>query len=63
MLSIDTIARGVVNVSVPLSFDTGLLLIKNAAYINSKRLKSYTSGSSAAVGSLESVVINVNVQL
>ena len=54
MLSIDTIARVVVNasrsVAVPSSFDTGLLLIKDANFTSSKRLKSYMSATAAAAG-------------
>ena len=54
MLSIDTIARVVVNasrsVAVPSSFDTGLLLIKDANFTSAKRLKSYASSSAAAAG-------------
>ena len=42
MLSISTIARVVVNasrtVSVPTSFDTGLMLLKDANYAAAKRL-------------------------
>ena len=56
MLSIDTIARVVVNasrsVAVPSSFDTGLLLIKDANFTSSKRLKSYASSAAAAVALL-----------
>ena len=52
MLSIDTIARVIVNasrsVAVPSSFDTGLLLIRDANFTAAKRLKSYTSASVAA---------------
>ena len=54
MLSISTIARVVVNasrsVSVPSSFDTGLLLIKDANYAAAKRLKIYSSAAEAAAG-------------
>ena len=54
MLSIDTIARVVVNASrsiaVPSSFDTGLLLVKDANYSATKRLKTYTSATEAASG-------------
>ena len=54
MLSIDTIARVVVNASrsaaVPSSFDTGLLLVKDSAFAADKRLKAYTSASAAAAG-------------
>ncbi len=56
MLSIDTIARVVVNASrsaaVPSSFDTGLMLIKDANYSAAKRLKAYNSASEAAVSLL-----------
>lgn len=54
MLSISTIARVVVSasrsVSVPTSFDTGLLLIKDANYAAAKRLKTYNSAAEAAAG-------------
>ncbi len=54
MLSIDTIARVVVNASrsaaVPSSFDTGLLLVRDANFSAAKRLKSYASASAAAAG-------------
>ncbi len=54
MLSIDTIARVVVNASrsaaVPSSFDTGLMLIKDANYSAAKRLKAYNSAAEAAAG-------------
>ena len=93
MLPISTIARVVVNasrtVSVPTSFDTGLMLLKDPDYAAAKRLRTYSSAAEAAAGliadgfastteaykampiqvaltlagSLESVVINVNVQL
>ena len=52
MLSIDTIARVVVNasrsVAVPSSFDTGLLLIKDSSFASAKRLKAYNSAAEAA---------------
>ena len=54
MLSISTIARVTVNVirsdSVPTSFDTGLLLLKDAAFTAEKRLRSYASSAEAAAG-------------
>ncbi len=54
MLSIDTIARVVVNaartVAAPSVFDTGLLLVKDSGYTDDKRLKAYTSGTDAAAG-------------
>lgn len=54
MLSIDTIARIVVNAArttaAPSVFDTGLLLIKDSSYTAAKRLKAYTSGTDAAAG-------------
>lgn len=54
MLSIDTIARVVVNAvrpaAAPSVFDTGLLLIKDSSYTAAKRLKAYTSGADAAAG-------------
>ena len=54
MLSIQTIARVEVNVirpaSVPASFDTGLLLVKDASFAAEKRLKSYASSAEAAAG-------------
>ena len=54
MLSISTIARVTVNVirsdSVPTSFDTGLLLLKDSAFTAEKRLCSYASSAEAAAG-------------
>ncbi len=54
MLSIDTIARVVVNAArttaAPSVFDTGLLLVKDSNYTAAKRLKAYTSGTDAAAG-------------
>ena len=54
MLSIDTIARVIVNasrnISVPSSFDTGLLLIRDANFTAAKRLKTYNSATEAATG-------------
>ena len=57
MLSINTIARVEVNVirsaSVPTSFDTGLLLVKDSSFAASKRLKSYANSAEAAAGLIE----------
>ncbi len=57
MLSIDTIARVAVNVvrsaAAPTSFDTGLLLVKDANFTAAKRLKSYASSAEAAAGLIE----------
>ena len=54
MLSVKTIARVEVNVvrsaSVPASFDTGLLLVKDSSFAASKRLKSYANSAEAAAG-------------
>ena len=54
MLSVNTIARVAVNVvrsaSQPTSFDTGLLLVKDASFTAEKRLRSYASSSEAAAG-------------
>ena len=54
MLSINTIARGAVNVvrsaSQPTSFDTGALLVKDASYTAAKRLRSYANSAEAAAG-------------
>ncbi|MBR0514384.1 MAG: hypothetical protein IJK06_09085 [Clostridia bacterium] len=54
MLSISTIARVIVNasraVSVPTSFDTGLLLIKDSNFTAPKRLKTYDSAAAAIAG-------------
>ena len=54
MLSIEPIARVAVNVIrsavQPSSFDTGLLLVKDAAFAASRRLKSYASPAEAAAG-------------
>ena len=78
MLSIDTIARVVVNATrttaAPSVFDTGLLLVKDSNYTAAKRLKAYTSGTDAADGLIadgfaaateayKSAVISVNVQM
>ncbi len=54
MLSINTIARVAVNVvrsaAQPASFDTGLLLVKDASFAAEKRLRSYASSAEAAAG-------------
>ncbi len=54
MLSISTIARVVVNasrtVTVPSSFDTGLILVKDSNYAAAKRLRTYASSAEAAAG-------------
>ena len=54
MLSISTIARVIVNasraVSVPTSFDTGLLLIKDSNFTAQKRLRTYDSAAAAIAG-------------
>jgi len=54
MLSISTIARVIVNasrnVSVPTSFDTGLMLIKDSNFTAAKRLKTYNSAAEAVAG-------------
>ena len=54
MLSINTIARGAVNVvrsaSQPTSFDTGALLVKDSSYAAAKRLRSYANSTEAAAG-------------
>ena len=54
MLSISTIARVIVNTirsSEPAaSWDTGLLLVKDASFTAEKRLRSYASASEAAAG-------------
>ena len=57
MLSINTIARVVVNTvrasSSPSSFDTGLLLVKDSSFATSRRLQTYDSAAAAAVGLVE----------
>ena len=78
MLSINTIARVLVNVrrsaAQPTSFDTGLLLVKDSAFADSKRLgivsvkrpRAPLQGTRATIErteSLESVVITVNVRV
>ena len=54
MLSISTVARVAINASrtaaPPTSFDTGLMLINDANYAASNRLKSYDSAVSAIAG-------------
>ncbi len=54
MLSIDTIARVVVNTvrasASPASFNTGLLLISDTSYAASRRLREFNSASDAASG-------------
>ena len=54
MLSIDTIARGTINVirsaARPTAFDTGLLLVKDPDFLPEKRLRSYASSAEAAAG-------------
>ncbi len=54
MLSINTIARVVVNTvrasASPASFDTGLLLVKDASFTESRRLNTWNSGAEAAEG-------------
>ena len=54
MLSINTIARVIVNVvrpaAQPTSWDTGLLLVKDAAFADAKRLRTYANSTEAAAG-------------
>ena len=54
MLSINTIARVIVNVvrsaAQPTSWDTGLLLVKDASYADVKRLRTYANSTEAAAG-------------
>ena len=54
MLSVDTIARVILNVvrsaAQPTSWDTGLLLVKDSSYTAAKRLRSYASSAGAAAG-------------
>ena len=54
MLSINTIARVIVNTvrttASPASFNTGLLLVKDNNFTASRRLQSYSSGQEAAEG-------------
>ena len=54
MLSMNTIAGVTVNVirsaDRPTSFDTGLLLVEDGSFADSKRLKPYASSAEAAAG-------------
>ena len=54
MLSINTIARVIVNTvrtsASPASFNTGLLLVKDANYTVTRRLQAFSSGQEAAEG-------------
>ena len=54
MLSINTIARVIVNVvrpaASPTSWDTGLLLVKDASFADAKRLRTYVNSTEAATG-------------
>ena len=54
MLSINTIARVVVNMvrasASPASFDTGLLLVSDANYTDARRVRYYSSAAEAAAG-------------
>ena len=54
MLSINTIDRVIVNVvrpaAQPTSWDTGLLLVKDAAFADAKRLRTYANSTEAAAG-------------
>ena len=54
MLSINTIARVVVNTvrasASPASFDTGLLLVKDSSFAETRRLQAYGSAEEAAAG-------------
>ncbi len=54
MLSINTIARVIVNTvrtaASPASFDTGLLLVKDGNYTDGRRLQTYASAAEAAAG-------------
>ena len=54
MLSINTIARVAVNTvrasESPAAFDTGLLLVQDPAFTDSRRLQSYGSAAEAAAG-------------
>lgn len=56
MLSINTVARVVVNTvrsaASPSVFDTGLLLVKDANYTDERRINRYDSGEAAAAGLL-----------
>ena len=54
MLSINTIDRVIVNVvrpaAQPTSWDTGLLLVKDAAFADAKRLRTYANSTEATAG-------------
>ena len=54
MLSINTIARVAVNTvrtsASPSAFDTGLLLVQDSGFTESRRLQTYSSGAEAAAG-------------
>ena len=54
MLSINTIARVIVNTvrasASPTSFDTGLLMVLDSNYTDSRRLQAYNSAAEAAAG-------------
>lgn len=54
MLSINTIARVIVNTvrvsASPAAFDTGLLLVKDPDYADARRLQTYDSAEAAAAG-------------
>ena len=54
MLSINTIARVIVNVvrpaAQPTSWDTGLLLVKDVSFADAKRLRTYVNSTEAAAG-------------
>ena len=57
MLSINTIARVIVNTvrasASPASFDTGLLLVSDANYSDARRVQYYSSAAEAATGLTE----------
>ena len=57
MLSVNPIARVIVNTvrsqASPSSFDTGLLLVSDTSYTDSRRLQEYASGEDAAAGLAE----------
>ena len=59
MLSINTIARVVVNTvrasAAPAAFDTGLLLVQENPFSVSDRLHSYSSAAEAAAGLTEMI--------
>ena len=64
MLSINTIARVVVNTirtsASPASFDTGLLLIRDPEYTAARRLNAYTSGAEAAAALADLLLIRLD---